>query len=406
MVKQDVVVLGGGPAGLGLASELAGRGVRVASIDPDPEGVWDRQYAGFLEDWSPAYRSCISARWAAPSVVTSRHHHVLDDCFALVDTGALQCLLRDRASETGVARVAGRAQAVAHHATGSTVTLASGDALEASLVVDATGAGAFLARDPHGPLAAQVGHGRLIEVPRHPFRCGEMALMDLRPLDDGERVPTFLFALPLDYHRLFVEETSLIATVPVSRRMLERRLDERLARLGLGDAEVLRTAQQHTPMTRPLPLRDQRTLGFGSAASMVHPSTGHHVARVLGRAPAVAEAIAEQLGRASSLDEASRGAWRAVWPRDDVRKWELYTFGARFLYHLDQDRTERFFDAFFSLPASDWSGYFSARHTSTQLAGVMSRVFARLDPALRWDLMRLSAGPSSPSHLLRAALAM
>lgn len=402
----DVAVLGGGPAGLGLSAELAARGARVVSIDPRPEVAWDRQFAGFIEDWAPAWRPAIRARWAAPSVVTSRHHHVLDRCFALVDTKMLHTMLRQRAVEGGVQFLADRPRDIEHTPDGSVVSLFSGERVEARLVVDATGTGQHLDRPGHGPIADQVGLGQLLEVDRHPFRCGEMALLDYRPIDDGETLPTFLYALPLDFNRLFVEETSLISTVPVPRAMLERRLQHRLRRLGIDNARVVSTEKVNIPMTRPLPARDQRTLGYGAAASMVHPATGHHVARVLGRAPVVAQSIIEQLDGAASLDDASRAVWQTIWPRDDVRKWELYSFGARFLFHLDQDRTERFFDAFFSLPAADWGGFFSASLTSTQLASVMSRVFARLDPALRWHLMRLSAGASGTGKALRAALAV
>ncbi len=406
MRTNDVAVLGGGPTGLGLAAELGARGARVLCIDPRSEAPWDRQFAGFIDDWGPEWRSCISARWAAPSVVTSRRHHVLDRSFALLDSGALHDTLVSKASDGGVARLAERARDIEHTASGSTITLASGEQVHARLVVDATGTGHHLARAPHGPMAAQVGYGELLEVDRHPFRCGEMALMDFRSLDDGEALPTFGTALPLDFNRIFVEETSLISTVAVSRAMLERRLHRRMERLGIASARVVRTHKTHVPRTRALPLRDQRTLGYGAAASMVHPASGHHVARSLTRAPAVAQAIVDQLDQASSLDEASRAVWAAIWPRDDVLQWELYNFGARFLYQLDQDRTERFFDAFFSLPAEDWAGFFSANFSSTQLAGVMSRVFARLDPSLRWHLMRLSTGSSSPFNPLRNALAM
>ena len=208
----------------------------------------------------------------------------------------------------------------------STVTLFSGAKVTARLVVDATGTGQFLDRPSHGPMASQVAYGQLLEVDGHPFRCGEMALMDFRPIDDGERPPTFLYALPLDYNLLFVEETSLIATVPVSRSMLERRLDTRLTRLGITNRRVISTEQVHIPMTRALPLRQQRMLGYGAAAAMVHPATGHHLARVLARAPEVAQSIAHQLGDAASLDDASRAVWKTIWPRDDMLKWELYNF--------------------------------------------------------------------------------
>lgn len=406
MRTYDVVVVGAGPAGLSLATELAARGARTGCIDPEPAAAWTQQLGGFLEDWTPAYQPCIEARWAAPSVVTSRRHHVLDRCYVSVDPRRLHAHVHTRAVDSGVQLVTGTARDIEHDADGSAVTLQGGDRVEARLVVDATGTGHFLDRAGYGSLASQVSHGELVEVERHPFRCGEMALMDFRPVDDGERLPTFLHALPLAHDRLYVQETSLVSTVPVSRAMLERRLRARMQRFDLGDVRVLDTQKAHVPMTRALPVREQRTLGYGAAAAMVHPATGHHVARSLARAPAVAQATIDQLSGTRSLDEASRAVWRVIWPGDDLRKWELYGFGARFMVSLDQDRTERFFDAFFSLPGRDWSGFFAATPTATQLAATMSRVFARLDPELRWDLMRLAAGAGFSATPIRAALAM
>ena len=49
------------------------------------------------------------------------------------------------------------------------------------------------------------------------------------------------------------------------------------------------------PMGGCLPARPQRVVGVGGTAGMVHPSTGYMVARVLGAAPMVADAIVDQL---------------------------------------------------------------------------------------------------------------
>ena len=51
------------------------------------------------------------------------------------------------------------------------------------------------------------------------------------------------------------------------------------------------------PMGGVLPKHPQRVLGVGGTAGMVHPSTGFMMARMLGMAPTVADAIVEQLSR-------------------------------------------------------------------------------------------------------------
>jgi lycopene beta-cyclase len=48
-----------------------------------------------------------------------------------------------------------------------------------------------------------------------------------------------------------------------------------------------------------LPTHPQRVLGIGGTAGMVHPSTGFMVSRMLGVAPTIADAIVDQLSRAS-----------------------------------------------------------------------------------------------------------
>ena len=71
-------------------------------------------------------------------------------------------------------------------------------------------------------------------------------------------------------------------------------------------------------MNPALPDLNQRVLGFGGAASMVHPSSGYLVGGLLRRAPDLAGAIAAGLGRAGGSAEAAMDpavvatqAWRA-----------------------------------------------------------------------------------------------
>ena len=80
-------------------------------------------------------------------------------------------------------------------------------------------------------------------------------------------------------------------------------------------------------------------------------SAGYMVARALGAAPTIADAIIDQLasptdtardagGAAEPLDEAavdaiSSAVWRMTWPMQRLRQREFFTFGTEVLLKLD-----------------------------------------------------------------------
>jgi lycopene beta-cyclase len=51
------------------------------------------------------------------------------------------------------------------------------------------------------------------------------------------------------------------------------------------------------PMGGVLPKHDQRVIGVGGTAGLVHPSTGYMVARTLGAVPQLADRIVDELSR-------------------------------------------------------------------------------------------------------------
>ena len=151
-----------------------------------------------------------------------------------------------------------------------------------------------------------------------------------------------------------------------------------------------------------MPSLKQRTLGFGLAAAMVHPASGYQLARTMMRVNDVADAICDGL-KGGDINEDSARVWRAIWPKEDLLKWDLFSFGSRFLQTLNADETRRFFEAFFSIPDSDWQGYLSGTTTMPQVASVMAKVFYKLGPNLRWKIMRRGASLEGLS-LLSAAV--
>jgi lycopene epsilon-cyclase len=103
----------------------------------------------------------------------------------------------------------------------------------------------------------------------------------------------------------------------------------------------------------------QRQLGFGAAASMVHPATGYSVVRSLSEAPFYAAAIAKALGQNSNADslgvgqnsrEAAIEAWNALWPSERKRQRAFFLFGLELILQLDTTGIKEFFVTFFRLP--------------------------------------------------------
>lgn len=61
------------------------------------------------------------------------------------------------------------------------------------------------------------------------------------------------------------------------------------------------------PMGGVLPRRDQRVIGIGGTAGMVHPSTGYMVARTLGAVPQLADRVVDEVSSFKQYGD-SRGA--------------------------------------------------------------------------------------------------
>ena len=408
--SPDLLVLGSGPSALVLAVEAANLGLRVGCIAPRPEARWSQNFGSWSDELTGTIAAdCIEASWAAPQVSTPRRHEViLDRRYARVHTPRLQARLRDACAAAGVVVERGSAVGVTHGPHGATVTLSDGCTRSAAAVVDATGSGSpFLARQGSQAPGYQTAYGQLIRVTGHPWRCGEMVLMDWSPsdgvgdLDDEADAPSFLYAMPLGWDLLFVEETVLVRRPPASHWELARRLDRRLDRLGIQRVAVLEEEFCTIAMGGPSPVLGQRTVGFGAAAGLVHPASGYSLARSLQLAPAVARALASGLSEQGPA-AASEAAWSALWPDDRRRSWELFRFGMDVLCSLNRDATGRFFDAFFDLPPERWSGFLSGTLPPSGVSRAMVELFANADIGTQLTLM--GHGVRQPGALLRAVV--
>ena len=221
-----------------------------------------------------------------------------------------------------------------------------------------------------------------------------MVLMDYRDAHltlEERREPTFLYAMDLGGGRYFTEETSLARRPGLSFEVLKDRLHRRLAHRGVAVQRVFETEGCLFPMGLPLPDLTQRALGFGGAASMVHPASGYMIASVLRAAPRLADTIASNLHR-ESPEALSRQAWQTLWPAEQIRRRSLYLFGLEALLKMNAEQLRGFFAAFFALPAPLWQGYLSGTLSVREQAEAMARLFAHAPNGVRLPLTRTAFG--------------
>jgi lycopene cyclase-like protein len=218
--------------------------------------------------------------------------------------------------------------------------------------------------------------------------------MDFRAdhLSEAERrseSPTFLYAMDLGEGRFFVEETSLALAPPVPYPVLQARLQRRLAHAGITVEAIEHQEFCLFPMNLPLPDLEQRVVGFGGAASMVHPASGYLVGSLLRRAPDLADAIARALTD-PALDGAAvaRQAWEGIWPLELRRRHALFRFGLEKLMRYPEEQLRAFFTTFFALPRQEWSGFLTNTLPLPELVVAMVRLFATAPWSVRWGLMQ------------------
>lgn len=390
----DVMIAGAGPAGLAAAAACVGAGLSTVLVAPEPDAAWPNGYGAWVDEIvDPVLANCQFARWNAVEVRFGiGDANPIQRAYQRVDNVALREALLSRCG--GMTALRTSVRGVTHDAAGSTVDTDHGP-LRAAVIVDATGPGSALVDRAGVATRFQTAWGELVDtddldpaVPR---------FMDFTPAAGAHEPPTFLYALPLGGTRWLVEETSLVRAPALSWETLRARLQARLARNGICVRAVHGVERVRIPMDAPVPA-PQRTVAFGAAAAMVHPSTGFSLARSLATAPALGESIAR--GLADSPAAAARAAWDVVWPTTRRRQRALHLYGAEVLSGLDQADTTAFFRAFFALPPETVRDWLADRLPPERLAMAMARMFPHLPARLRWK----AASSGRLHHLLSAAL--
>ena len=403
---MDVLVLGGGPAALCIASELNQQGVTVGGVAPESvDAPWPNTYGIWADElkavglepllehrWSDTVSYFGAGGTTAQDQVTA---HGID--YGLFDRAALQRHWLERAK--GVVWHQDTADRVELNGATTSVCCASGTTLQARVVIDASGSRTpHIRRPDQGPVAGQAAYGVVGRFSQAPIETGRFVLMDYRcdHLSEAQRrePPTFLYAMDLGDGVFFVEETSLALAPGVPYDVLKQRLQQRLDQRGVEITEVIHEEFCLFPMNLPLPDRSQPVLAFGGAASMVHPASGYMVGSLLRRGPGLAQALAAALNNQNlgSAALAQRG-WQALWPVELVLRHQLHQFGLGRLMGFNEALLRTHFATFFSLPQEEWFGFLTNTLPLPRLMAVMLRLFALSS----WELRRglVLGAPSS-----------
>jgi lycopene beta-cyclase len=283
---------------------------------------------------------------------------------------------------------------VIHDEQGTTMTLMDENenpiTISSKIVIDCTGHETKLVlrdtrQDPSHPPGFQIAYGALVDVKVKnnnnnnnaenqdcigPYDKEAMTLFDYRTdhfdndetsLNKATHAPTFMYAMPLQDNQVFFEETSLVARPAISFRECKRRFLRRMEYLGIEILKIHEEEFCYIPMGGSLPAKDQRIIGFGGAAAMVHPSTGYHLCRCLMGASDVARVIKRELQSSPdtppNLDRVAAAAYNAIWSPSNVRQRNFAVFGGEFLMKQDVVGLRGFFDGFFRLPEPLWAGF-------------------------------------------------
>lgn len=416
----EVVVVGAGPAGLAAAAALGETGLQVTITSPaaSPEEMapWPNTYGVWYDELEPlGYAPLLGRTWTDTRAHFGRGEVALGRTYGRVDNARLQRHLLERCERSGVRWRRAHVVGARHTASGSQVLLEDGTVLTARLILDTSGHFPVLVerpvahasgKTPAKPPAFQTAYGVLGSFSAPPIPAGQMCLMDYRDdfLTPAEQRgdPTFLYAMDMGGGRFFVEETSLARRPGLPLEVLRNRLQRRLVHMGVTREHTLELEHCAFPMGLPLPDLEQRVVGFGGAASMVHPASGYMLASVLRSAPELARAVAEGLGRQDATPQrTAEAAWRTLWSDARVRQRQLYLFGLESILTLHSAQLQDFFSAFFNLSARRWQGYLSGTLSAPEIALSMSAMFAHAPNRVRLPLIRTALGREG-ALLLRA----
>ncbi len=399
----DILILGSGPAALCLASELAKKDLNIKGIsNKSPNQKWENTYgiwASELEELG--LESLLSHRWCKTVSFFGNGENKKGDTptkhnydYGLINQEAFQNELLKNCK--GIEWLNETAKDIIEVNKLSEVICFSGLKIKARLVIDASGHKSnFIKRPFQNEIAQQAAYGIVGKFSSPPVNQEQFVLMDFRPnhLNKEEKLspPSFLYAMDLGDQTFFVEETSLASYPALSQENLKNRLFKRLNNKGIKVIKIFHEEKCLFPMNLPLPFKKQFVLGFGGAASMVHPASGYMIGSLLRRAPLLAEKLAIFLEEPhlSSRELATKG-WDVLWPHELRQRHKLYQYGLRRLMSFDESKLRSFFSNFFRLSTKEWVGFLTNTLPLPKLIYVMSKMFINSPLKVKLGMLKLN----------------
>ncbi|MFT3715220.1 MAG: lycopene cyclase family protein [Gordonia sp. (in: high G+C Gram-positive bacteria)] len=361
----DLLVVGAGPAGRGLAHRALAAGHHVTLIDPDPDTPWTATLGLFTDDlpgWLDA-DAVVAARSPVVTIYTPGRRDI-DRGYAVLDAAALHRTLDVTGAKLERQRVT--------ELTARTATLDDGRTLRGDVVIDARGGRAV------GDVVRQTAWGVVsTRAPSSPGSTNGMANADMVLMDwrsTPEKSPSFVYRVDVGHGAELIEETCLAGRPAPDPQELGARLGRPAAdgRPELVDFPL--TAGRH-----PWKQADDAPLRFGAAGGLMNPATGYSIAASLNAADVLVAAISE-----------GTCPRRALWPRGARSVYRIRLIGLGVLLGLDGSQLTAFFDAFFRLPAPAQRAYLSSRDDVAGTLSTMWSVFRRLPLRLQGRVIGLT----------------
>ncbi len=399
----DILILGSGPAALCLAAELAKQDLNIKGISTkSPNEKWENTYgiwASELEELG--LESLLSHRWSKTVSFFGNGENKRGDLptkhnydYGLINQEAFQNDLLKKCK--GIEWLSETAKDITERNKLSEVICFSGLKIKARLVIDASGHKSnFVKRPFQNEIAQQAAYGIVGKFSSPPVNKEQFVLMDFRPnhlsKEEKKYSPSFLYAMDLGDETFFVEETSLACYPALSQENLKKRLLKRLNSNGIKVSEIFHEENCLFPMNLPLPFKKQFVLGFGGAASMVHPASGYMIGSLLRRAPLLAEKLATFLKEPhlSSKELATKG-WEVLWPYELTQRHKLYQYGLQRLMSFDESILRSFFSNFFRLSTKEWVGFLTNTLPLPKLIYVMSKMFINSPLKVKLGMLNLN----------------
>nr|AUG32738.1 lycopene cyclase [Paulinella longichromatophora] len=410
-LTTDVLIIGAGPAALAISSELCKRGVKIQGLaTSSPKTPWKNTYGIWgLEVDKFNISSLLSHRWSNSNSYFSTIpiEHKAD--YGLFDKDLLQAHWLSSIDNATMPWYQGEAVFLKHFKNYSSVTTKEGLTLTARLIIEATGhQSRFINRPISKNIAYQTAYGIVGRFSKAPINPGQFILMDYHSTgykadQVKNKQPTFLYAMDLGKGIYFIEETSLASSIPVSYDTLQNKLRRRLIERNISVLDIYHEEFCSFPMNLPLPDTTQQVVGFGAAASMVHPASGYTIGNIIRSAPLLAESISDNLIK-SDLPSAqlAHEAWTVLWSKDSLMCHQIFQFGLEKLMRFSEPQLLHFFDSFFSLPLPQWSGFLTNTLTTGQLTGAMINLFLKAPWSVRRGLIELRG--EEPKMILKILL--